>query len=195
MKNIGKVILLTALLIWGGNEALAEQNNLGRTLEERFLTQVDPTNWFPDTFRISPDKKRTAYVSQIDDQHFVVVDGIAGRGYEGILKGSLVFSPNSKRFAYIAKKENKQVVVVDGIEGKSYDKIHTNPIFTPDSQKFLYIAQTGDKVCVVVNGKEGKLYDEILNPGRGKINLESAEKIHYFARNGESIVFVQEKIE
>jgi hypothetical protein len=139
--------------------------------------------------------KRTAYVARVNDQEFVVVDGIEGKPFDEIIKWSLIFSPDSKRFAYIAKEDNKQIVVVDGAEGKSYDTVQTNPMFNPDSRKIVYVGQTGDKACVVVDGKEGKLYDEILNTGGGKIVFESADKIHYFARSGDSVVFVQEKIE
>jgi len=186
---------LAGLLILGIGTAWGQEQYPDRAAAERLIAPIDSSIWVPDTFRMSPDRKRTAYVGQVDDKQFVVVDGIEGRLFDGIMRGNLIFSADSKRFAYIAKEGNKQIMVVDGAEEKPYDKVQTNPMFNPDCKKVVYVAQAGDKVCIVVDGKEGKLYDEILNTGGGKIVFDSSYQIHYYARNGNSVVYVEEKIE
>ena len=84
---------------------------------------------------------------------------------------------------------------MDGAEGKQYDRIKMNPLFSPDYRKVVFMAQAGDKVCVVVDEIEGKLYDDILNSSMGMILFKSADQIQYFARKGNSVVLVEEKIE
>ena len=186
---------LACFLVLGVSSAWAQERYPDRGAVEKLVAPIDSSIWLPDTFRVSPDRKRTAYVGQVDDKQFVIVDGIDGKFFDSIVKGSLIFSADSKRFAYVAKEGNQQIVVVDGAEGKPYEGIKTHPMFNPDSRKVVYVAQTGDKVCVVVDGKEGKLYDDILNAGIGKIIFNSADQINYFARNGNSVVSVEEKIE
>jgi len=186
---------LAGLLVIGIRTASVQERYPDRAAVEKLVAPVDASIWLHDTFRISPDRKRVAYVAQIDEQQFVIVDGIEGRPYDSIIRGSLIFSPDSKRFAYIAKQGDKQIVVVDGAEDKPNDGVKTNPLFSPNCRMVVYIAQIGDKVCVVVDGKEGKFYDDILNAGMGKILFTSADQIQYYAREGDSVVLVEEKIE
>jgi len=195
MVKRATILCLTSFLVLGIGIAWAQEQYPDRKAAERLIAPIDSSSWVPDTFKISPDRKRVAYAAQIDDKQLVVLDGIDGRLFDGIVKGSLIFSADSKRFAYIAKEGNKKIVVVDGAEEKPYDEVKTNPMFNPDCRKVVYAAQVGDKVCVVVDGKEGKLYDEILNTGGGKIVFDSADQIHYYARSGNSVVYVEEKIE
>jgi len=195
MVKRAMALCLASFLVLGIGIVWAQERYPDREAAERLIAPIDSSIWLPDTFRISPDRKRVAYAAQIDDKQLVVLDGIDGRLFDKIMKGSLIFSWDSKRFAYIAKEGNKQIVVVDGAEDKPYDEVKTNPMFNPDCRKVVYVAQAGDKVCVVVDGKEGKLYDEILNTGGGKIVFDSSYQIHYYARNGNSVVYVEEKIE
>lgn len=77
----------------------------------------------------SPDGRHIAYVVEIKDKSWVVVDEVEGRHYDEIRKEtvggwnkwdkSLAFSPNG-RIAYWAKRDNKWRVVVDGVESKEY---------------------------------------------------------------------------
>jgi hypothetical protein len=50
---------------------------------------------------ISPDGKRVAYMSKRGDKWRVVVDGLEGKEYDGIMRDSAVFSPDSRRVAYV----------------------------------------------------------------------------------------------
>ena len=72
----------------------------------------------------------------------VVVDGVEGKEYDGIGKGTLVFSPDSKRVAYEAQRGGKWLVVVDGVEGKEYDGIVEGTlVFSPDSKRVAYVSK------------------------------------------------------
>jgi hypothetical protein len=185
---------LGVLLVWSAGTAWAQELYSDRTVYEKLMAQINSSTWLPETFKVSADNKRIAYIVQVGNEQLVVVDGIEGRLYDSIVKGSLVFSSDSKRFAYVAQEGNKQIVVVDGAEEKPYDGMKTNPIFSSDSKNVVYIALVDDKVCVVVNGKEGKLYDEILNTGWGKIVFDSSDSLYYFARKGSTIYLVKEWI-
>jgi hypothetical protein len=65
---------------------------------------------------------------------FVVVDGQAGPGYDGI--GDITFSLDGKHVAYGARRSkwlvSKWFVVVDGQTGPEYDGIVCGPIFLKD---------------------------------------------------------------
>ncbi|MCX7778531.1 MAG: hypothetical protein N2381_10850, partial [Armatimonadetes bacterium] len=122
---------------------------------------------------------------------FVVVDGVEGKEYDGIVKGTLIFSPDSKRFAYGARRGGKEFVVVDGDEGKEYDGIGTL-IFSPDSKRFAYVAVRGEKQFVVVDGVEGEEYDCFLRGS--ELVFDSPNRLHSLAIQGNEIFLVKVEI-
>jgi uncharacterized RDD family membrane protein YckC/Tol biopolymer transport system component len=143
--------------------AMPPTDTLPPGLSERLVVQIDFSSWIQEHFTVSPDSRRVAYVAQLGDKVFVVVDGKEGKPYDGIAEGTPIFSPDSRRVAYAAQLGDKQFVVVDGKEEKQYDGIlEGGLIFSPDSQRVAYAAQVGDKWFVVVDGKEEKQYDGIL---------------------------------
>ena len=80
----------------------------------------------------------------------VVVDGVEGKQYDGILEGTPIFSPDSQRVAYEAEIGNKQFVVVDGVEGKQYDVIVKGSKLIFDSaDSFHYLALKGNTIYLV----------------------------------------------
>jgi Tol biopolymer transport system component len=104
----------------------------------------------------------------------VVVDGVEGKGYDGIIWDPPVFSPDSRRVAYtvahVAQPGDSQPspepmtqwVVVDGVEGKEYGAIgRESLVFSPDSRRVAYVAGRGGKQLVVVDGVEGDEYGAI----------------------------------
>src|SRR5271166_6601794 len=70
---------------------------------------------------VSPDNKHVAYGAVRGGKQLVVVDGVAGKGYDLVGDGILVFSPDSKRVAYAAAQGGKWLAVVGRVEGKEYD--------------------------------------------------------------------------
>jgi hypothetical protein len=74
------------------------------------------------------------------------VDGLEGKEYDGILKGSLVFSPDSQRVAYGAQRRNKWLAVAAGTEGNEYDGFLKGSRLVFDSpSQFHTLAFRGDK--------------------------------------------------
>jgi hypothetical protein len=140
--------------------------------------EVSLGNLPPGSIRlaVSPDSKRVGYVAQRGGQRLlvgrevlllgskwlVVLDGVEGRQYDGIGKGSPVFSPDSKRVGYGAHRSGKWRLVVDGVEGKEYGGFEVGTlVFSPDSQRVAYAAGRRWMWRVVVDGVEGKEYDGI----------------------------------
>jgi Tol biopolymer transport system component len=106
----------------------------------------------------SPDSKHVAYAAIRGGRQLVVVDGVEGTEYDGII--SPTFSSDSRRVAYAAIRGGKQLVVIEGKENAEYDGIGADSIiFSPDSKHVAYTAERAGKQFVVVDGKEGVEYD------------------------------------
>jgi len=134
----------------------------------------------PDSFTVSPDGQRVAYVVPADAGRRVKVDGKEGKGYGGILEGSLIFSPDSKRAAYVAVKGKKRIVVIEEVESREWGAIGVPrktlvnygwlaeapqeawyqasgvaaPAFSPDSRQVAYGAERNGTWFLVVDGVE-----------------------------------------
>jgi hypothetical protein len=66
---------------------------------------------------MSLDKRHVAYAVKRGKKRLVVVDGVEGKEYDGIMDRPPVFSPDSERVAYEAEQGSKMFAVVDGVEG------------------------------------------------------------------------------
>jgi len=174
--------------------ARAEEKSSNRVVSERLIVEIDFSSWIRESFKVSPDSKRVAYVARVGDKQFVVVDGKEEKQYDGIGEGTPIFSPDSKRVAYNARVGDKWLVVADGKEEKRYDGIGTTLIFSPDSKRVAYKALVGDKQLVVVDGKEEKQYDGIVTLGGGRIIFDPPDSLHYLAAKGSGIYLVEERI-
>lgn len=110
----------------------------------------------------TPDSKHLAYIAKQENEFFLVFDGIAGKGYTGIISDSLTFSPDSKHYAFVGKTGDKWLVVTEKGEGKTYDEIGAGLLsYSPDSQNLAYPARVGVHWVLVINGEESKAYDGI----------------------------------
>jgi hypothetical protein len=152
-------------------------------ISEKLVAQILDSA-ISNTFRVSPDSNRVAYVAQRGNQWSVVVGGNEGKQFDGIIDErffhNLFFSPDSKRVAYRAKTGNQWCFVVDGMEGKQYDDVQ-QPIFSPDSKRVAYETRTGNKWRVVVDGMEGKQYDFISE----LIFSPDSKRVAYRGKTGE----------
>ena len=111
--------------------------------------------WIDESFVVSYDSRRVAYIEESGDKYAVVLDGKKGKEYEGIYRDWLDFSPDSQRLVYVVMEGDKRFVVVDGEEGKRYDDILLlTPVFSQDSKKFGYVAKLDDKWFSVIEGQE-----------------------------------------
>jgi len=69
----------------------------------------------------SPDGTRVAYTGVRNGQYVVVVDGVEGREFDLVMRGTVEFTPDSQHIVYVAArgKEKRQLswyLVVDGLE-------------------------------------------------------------------------------
>jgi hypothetical protein len=89
------------------------------SVSEKLIAKIDSSSWIPETLKVSPDSRRMAYGSIVDNKQFVVVDGNEWKQYDGIVKGSnLVFdSPNNLH--YLAGEGNKIYLVEMAIKSGS----------------------------------------------------------------------------
>ncbi len=110
-------------------------NPVKRIVSESSIAQIDFSSWQQETFRISQDCRRVAYVAEADGKQFVIVDGKARKKYGAV--SAPVFSPDSKRVAYTARADGKRFIVVGGDEGKKYGTVGT-PVFSPDGKRVAY---------------------------------------------------------
>ncbi|MBI5118773.1 PD40 domain-containing protein [Candidatus Poribacteria bacterium] len=112
--------------------------------------------------KLSPDAKRLAFVAQEkgSEKVFVIVDGKAGRKYDGIDDVSIEFSPDSNRLAYVASKKGKKkpFMVIDGDEDNGFSSIERGSlVFSPDGKRYAYRCQDeGSNWRVVLDGRVQK---------------------------------------
>lgn len=139
----------------------------------------------------SPDSRRSAYVAVRKGRNLVVLDGVAGKEYDGI--GGVTFSPDSKRLAYMAQRGDERFIVVDGAEQSlRFDGMHASgPVFSPDSQHLGYIGKRGGKWLVVVDGKEGKAYES----AGGFVFAADNRHWAYFATRDSTAIIVLDGLE
>jgi hypothetical protein len=86
----------------------------------------------------SPDSRHIAVGVRHGTKWLVVVDGLGGNEYEGIIVPIPLFSPDSKVVAYAAQRAGKWVIVAGGVEGKEYDGLLKNGRLVFDSTTDLH---------------------------------------------------------
>ncbi len=149
---------------------------MSRELSERLIGQLHSrtlatlkTLAEQESFTVSPDGSREAYVTKVGKKVCVVVDGKKEKQYDAImgrLRPQITFSSDSKRVAYGAKVE---------VERK-------------------WLVSVTTKQFVVVDGEEGKQYDSIISVEGGEIIFDSPDSLYYHATDGNNIYLVGERI-
>lgn len=113
------------------------------------------TLWFSD------DGTRHAYLARVGNKNTMVVDGVQGPLYDGLLNQHLQFSPDGKHLIYGAIKDNRWMIVSDGIPGPTFDAVGRLTM-SPDGRHVAYNAATGKIMTMVLDGQPGIQYDHIL---------------------------------
>jgi hypothetical protein len=54
---------LAGLLVLFTGAAWAQNRHQNRVADEKLVAQIDFSSWLPETFRVSPDNKRIAYIT------------------------------------------------------------------------------------------------------------------------------------
>ena len=129
--------------------ACREDGYWDKQLREDKLGSI--ANMVENSLVISPDGARVACVIKNGEKQVVVIDGNAGKEYDGIT--AVCFSPDSQHVAFTAKSGGKFLAVDDGQEGKEYDEIGTMA-FSPNGRRFAYAAMRERQWVVVVDGAE-----------------------------------------
>jgi hypothetical protein len=155
------LFILLAYIITASGQVKAQH----RVVTETLIGQFDPASFIRESFTISPDCRRVAYVAQEGYWFFVFVDGKGGRGYSAIAEGTITFSPDSRQVAYASRLSDKDVVVVDGKE-RDAPGAATGLIFSPDSKRLAYLAKVENNWLVVIDDKEEGPFNSIRNASR-----------------------------
>ncbi|MCS7216069.1 MAG: hypothetical protein NZ826_08025 [Thermodesulfovibrio sp.] len=92
----------------------AQEKYLKRIVSERLIAQIDFSSWIKESFKVSPDSKRVAYVAGAGNKWFVVIDGKEGKKYDGI-GGKIIFD-SSDSLHYLSGKKDKIYLVEEKIK-------------------------------------------------------------------------------
>ncbi|RPI79030.1 MAG: hypothetical protein EHM45_04395 [Desulfobacteraceae bacterium] len=185
-KKMG-LLLLTTLAIWAGATACSKDKT-----REKTIAFVD-VNCMQETFIVSPNGRRVAFVVREDDHEFVVVDGKKGKKYREIMEGTLSFSPDSESVVYGARLGGELGEVT--VDGKKETPVsvrkHGDVIWSPDKKRTAYqivmgdsIFITGEKLRMVVDGEEMDQYeyDELIE---GPVFSPDGKRVAYAVKAGE----------
>jgi hypothetical protein len=135
-------------------------------------------------------KFHIAYVGVRAGKLMYVVDGVEGKGYDSIEKGSFVFSADGSHYAYLAKQGQRWLGVIDGVEvGSQYEDIAPGFRFSPDGKHVAYMAVNHRKWFVILDGKEGEKYDGV-SPDSLLFSPDGSRIAYAALRNGKSLVVV-----
>ena len=142
----------------------------------------------------SPDSQHVAFIAgNLNDEWFVVIDGVESQKYDAIMYDSMVYSPDSQHFAFQGKRGGAWFVVVDGQGSDPWDisPIGFNFIFSPDSQHFAYIVENNDGWFIVLDGVELKTYESANEP----VFSPDSQHFAYKANQGDEWFVVLDNIE
>jgi WD40 repeat protein len=181
-------MVVGAWALWGAAQTEAQHSGAESTLVTRqtgsfgkmppdyiphFYNRAESVTEYQERrFVVTPDGNRVAYRSLSGGGACVVIDGVAGRAYREIGKGTPLFSPDSKRVAYFAQHQDdfKWAAVVDGAESKAYDNIK-EMAFSPNSKHLAFVAQAEHAHFVVVDGMEQKRHSDTTVTGVSNITF------------------------
>ena len=155
------VLCLAVFLVYVTHiTAHAEEKSPNRIVSEKFIDEIDPSKWIPQSLTISPDGKRMTYVALVKGEWCVIVNGEKSKTCIDAGGEPLTFLPGRNDVAFVVTTSDGKFKWVDAKYWRQYGGIST-PIFSPDSEHVVYVAQVGNKQFVVVDGEEGKRYDGI----------------------------------
>ena len=99
---IGTVALIGCSMGKGKVEVAKGYISAKRVVSKRLVAQIDLSSWIQESFKVSSDNKRVAYVARVNNKWFVVVDGKEGEKHCVIVTiggGRIIFSsPDSLNY-------------------------------------------------------------------------------------------------
>ena len=186
-KNFLVSCLTFFLLFWGCSEKPISEKQKAinaykekqkrqyvRNTQETLLTDISgvPLKLFLDSFVVSPDAKKIAYVSydELKNVFYVNVNDQQHQPYP-IIMPPIQFGPDSKYVVYAAgirKGEERNLFVVKN--GDIISKIYSDKdmaeacVFSPDSKNVVYTAREDGQWKVIIDGwdVEYPAFDSVL---------------------------------
>lgn len=121
MSKKGMALYLALFLVGVVITVYAQEESQNRGVSEKLVAKVDTSSWTPESlesFKVSPDNKRVAYVAKVGDKWFVVVDGEEGDQYDAIVGfgGGRIIFDSADNLHYLAMKGNKIYLVEETIK-------------------------------------------------------------------------------
>ena len=173
IPNLLLIVSSILLTLFSDGDSNAESHSFKRIVKEKIIASLDSSTFMPDSFAVSPDGRRMAYVEKIGNKQVVVVDGVRQKVYDEIQFGDyfpLEFSPDSSKIGFFAREDKRWFFVIDGKEQKEHQPVTTlNPSsnlrfnYSKEAAHYCYVAKTADKQYLVVDGKVGSNeYEEIF---------------------------------
>ncbi len=143
MSKKGIALCLVAFLVCIATAVWTQEKPFDRVASERLIAGVPVPSWLwiPESFKVSPDNRRVAYVAGAGNRMFVVVDGKEGKQYDGVASVPIL-SPDSKRVAYADQVGDKWVVLpVKKGKWPTDEMVKTGRIIfdSPDSLHYLVV--------------------------------------------------------
>ena len=103
MLVVSVVVVMATLLLHALSFAQTEGQKIRLVFREVALGQIFFGIIINESLVVSPDSQHVAYVAVRGGKVFVVVDGVEGKEYDGIVTGGGPrFSPDSQHVAYVA---------------------------------------------------------------------------------------------
>ncbi|MGE5583332.1 MAG: hypothetical protein ACM3X9_12460 [Bacillota bacterium] len=105
---------------------------------------------------ISPDQGRAAVldVANLALKVHLLVDGKAGKTYDGIDTSMVTFSPDSQSFAYYARKNKRWLLVIGDEEVKICNGAQGRPLFSNDGKRCAAILEDEGEWMVFARGED-----------------------------------------
>ena len=141
----------------------AESFSFKRNVKESIVASIDSSSMIPESFTVSPDGRRVAYVVKVGNKQAAVVDGIQQKPYDEIKidYSGLLFSPDSAKIGLFVRENSRWFFVIDGKEQREHQPA-TNPSFhySEEGSRYCYVAKTLDKNYLVIDGQVGSKESE-----------------------------------
>jgi len=93
----------------------AKEKSANRVASERLIGKMK-SSWIRESFIVSPDSQRVAYVVLLGDKQLVVVDGKEGQQYDGLVRGGRIIFDSADRLHYLARKGDDIYLVEERIQ-------------------------------------------------------------------------------
>ena len=154
-------IVRGTLRISGDGSRVAFVARKGEKLVQVIDGKEDPEYDKVEAAFFSENGKRVAYVAGTDLERFLVVDGTPERGFEEIIKDTVVFSKDGGRLAYGVAKKDKYSLMVNGKLSDEYEGMGV-PSFSPDGKHLVFRAGISRKSVVFVDGNTVPNYSGIV---------------------------------